>query len=169
MKRRLGLYTGLTVGLLLLFVADLCVGAVNFAPSELLGTDDPIYQQIIHHFRLPKALTAVMAGVSLSLAGLIMQTLFRNPLAGPYVLGVSSGATFGVAVVVLCGSLLGFIANSWLIVLSAIAGALVVLLCVMAVSWRVDSTVSLLIVGLMFGSIAGALVSLMQNFADRIR
>lgn len=166
MKRRLWLYAGLTVGLLLLFVADLCVGAVNFSPLELFGTDNPIYRQIILSFRLPKSLTAVMAGVSLSLAGLIMQTLFRNPLAGPYVLGVSSGATFGVAVVVLCGSLFGFVANSWLVVLSAIAGSLVVLLCVMAVSWRVESTVSLLIVGLMFGSIAGALVSLMQNFAN---
>lgn len=166
MKRRLWLYGGLLLCLLLLFVADLCVGAVKFAPWELFGTDNAIYQQIIVNFRLPKALTAVIAGVSLSLAGLIMQTLFRNPLAGPYVLGVSSGATLGVAIVVLMGSLFGFLANSWLVVLSAIAGSLVVLLCVMAVSWRVESTVSLLIVGLMFGSIAGALVNLMQNFAN---
>lgn len=166
MKREAVLYTALSVGLLLFFVADLCVGAVNLSPWQLLHTDNTVYQQILLNIRLPKALTAVMAGVSLSLAGLIMQTLFRNPLAGPYVLGVSSGATLGVAVVVLCGSVLGFVANSWLIVLAAIVGAVVVLLCVMAVSWRIESTASLLIVGLMFGSIASALVNLMQNFSN---
>lgn len=166
MKRKTGLYIAFLVGLVLLFVLDLCVGAVNLSPLRLLHNDNPVYQQILFNFRLPKALTAVMAGVSLSLAGLVMQTLFRNPLAGPYVLGVSSGATLGVAAVVLCGTLAGFVASNWLIAAAAVAGAVLVLLAVLAVSWRIENTVSLLIVGMMFGSIAGALVNLMQNFAD---
>lgn len=166
MKRKTGLYIALMVGLVLLFVLDLCVGAVNLSPLRLLHNDNPVYQQILLNFRLPKALTAVVAGVSLSIAGLVMQTLFRNPLAGPYVLGVSSGATLGVAAVVLCGTLAGFAASTWLIAVAAIAGAVLVLLAVLAVSWRIESTASLLIVGMMFGSIAGALVNLMQNFAN---
>ena len=166
MKRKTGLYIALLTGLVLFFVLDLCVGAVHLSPLRLLHNDNPVYQQILLNFRLPKALTAVVAGVSLSIAGLVMQTLFRNPLAGPYVLGVSSGATLGVATVVLCGTLAGFAASSWLIAAAAIAGAVLVLLAVLAVSWRIESTVSLLIVGMMFGSIAGALVNLMQNFAN---
>lgn len=166
MKRKTGLYIALMVGLVLFFVLDLCVGAVNLSPLRLLCNDNPVYQQILLNFRLPKALTAVVAGVSLSIAGLVMQTLFRNPLAGPYVLGVSSGATLGVAAVVLCGTLAGFAASTWLIAAAAIAGAVLVLLAVLAVSWRIESTASLLIVGMMFGSIAGALVNLMQNFAN---
>ena len=166
MKRKTGLYIALLVGLVLFFVLDLCVGAVNLSPLRLLHNDNPVYQQILLNFRLPKALTAVVAGVSLSIAGLVMQTLFRNPLAGPYVLGVSSGATLGVAAVVLCGTLAGFAASNRLIAAAAIAGAVLVLLAVLAVSWRIESTASLLIVGMMFGSIAGALVNLMQNFAN---
>lgn len=166
MRRSACLYIILTIGLVALFVLDLCIGAVNLSPWQLFSSDNPIYQRLLFDYRLPKALTAVIAGVSLSLSGLIMQTLFRNPLAGPYVLGVSSGATLGVATVVLCGSLLGFAANGIQTVVAAIVGAMFVLLCVMAVSWKIENTVSLLVVGMMFGSIAGALVNLMQNFAD---
>lgn len=117
---------------------------------------------------LPKALTAIMAGSALSIAGLIMQTLFRNPLAGPYTLGVSSGASLGVAFLTMlsgvCGSLVSGLTVG--LPLFACLGATLVLLLVLVVSRRVTNNVSLLIVGLMFGSIAGALVSLLQNFAN---
>ena len=122
--------------------------------------------QIMLSLRLPRTLTAVIAGASLALSGLLMQTLFRNPLAGPYILGVSSGATLGVATLILTGTLLGFAATSAMTVVCAILGSVLVLLLVLLFSYRVRSNVTLLIVGMMIGSVAGALVNVMQNFAN---
>ncbi len=156
-----------------LWVVDVCSGSIWLWP--LSGHLSGMERQIIEAIRLPKSLTAIMAGASLSVAGLIMQTLFRNPLAGPYTLGVSSGASLGVAFLTMCSTLLATFNMSvsvfdtqlsFLLPLAACIGASVVLLLVMGVSRRVTSNVSLLIVGMMFGSIAGALVSLMQNFAN---
>jgi iron complex transport system permease protein len=125
---------------------------------------------IFRDIRLPKAITAVLAGAALSVSGLIMQTLFRNPLAGPYTLGVSSGASLGVALLTMCTAVISVQLSSFglqfLLPFAACVGASLVLLLVIAVSRRVKSNVSLLIVGMMFGSIAGALVSLMQMFAN---
>ena len=124
---------------------------------------------ILHAIRLPKAITAIMAGAALSVSGLIMQTLFRNPLAGPYTLGVSSGASLGVALLTMLGGLLSTFhlpLSTIGLPIAACVGATLVLLLVLAVSRRVTNNVSLLIVGMMFGSIAGALVSLLQNFAN---
>ncbi len=162
----LGLFVGLSVLLVVLFWLDLCIGAVRFSFADIFSTADPLLRQILLNLRLPKAVTALLAGAALSVSGLLMQTLFRNPLAGPYILGVSSGASLGVAAVVLLGTLLGFAASSWLTIFAAIAGASVVLLLVLAFSYRLKNNVSLLIVGMMFGSIAGALVNLLQNFAN---
>lgn len=160
------LFVGLTLLLVVLFALDLCMGSVRFSLTDLWNNTDTLHRQILIDLRLPKALTAVLAGAGLSVSGLLMQTLFRNPLAGPYILGVSSGASLGVAAVVLLGTLLGFVASSWVSIVAAIAGASLVLLLVLAISYRVKSNVSLLIIGMMFGSIAGALVSLLQNFAN---
>ena len=124
---------------------------------------------MVHAIRLPKAVTAILAGAALSLSGLIMQTLFRNPLAGPYTLGVSSGASLGVALLTMLSGILSPLAvslSSLGLPFAAVIGATLVLLLVLAVSRRVTDNVSLLIVGMMFGSIAGALVSLLQNFAN---
>lgn len=162
----LGLFVGLSVLLVVLFCLDLCIGAVRFSFADIFSAADPLLRQILLNLRLPKAVTALLAGAALSVSGLLMQTLFRNPLAGPYILGVSSGASLGVAAVVLLGTLLGFAASSWLTIFAAIAGASVVLLLVLAFSYRLKNNVSLLIVGMMFGSIAGALVNLLQNFAN---
>ena len=125
-------------------------------------------QNILHAIRLPKAVTAILAGAALSVSGLIMQTLFRNPLAGPYTLGVSSGASLGVALLTMLSGVSGLVVSGLGVGLPIFAclGATLVLLLVLAVSRRVTNNVSLLIVGLMFGSIAGALVSLLQNFAN---
>ena len=150
--------------LLVLFVIDLMVGAADI-PFSALWTDG-LEHRILMQLRLPKALTAVIAGVALSLSGLQMQTLFRNPLAGPSVLGVSSGATLGVAFLVMLGSVLGFSAASGWMILCAVLGAMLILLVVLFISFRVQGGATLLIVGMMIGSVAGALVNVLQNYAD---
>ncbi len=161
MKRNAGIFIGLVALMALLFCLDVCSGSMWLWP---FGELNPMEQNILHAIRLPKAITAILAGASLSVAGLIMQTLFRNPLASPYTLGVSSGASLGVALLTMMGVSIQLSAVS--IPIAACIGALLVLLLVLAVSRRVTSNVSLLIVGMMFGSIAGALVSLIQNFAN---
>lgn len=152
--------------MLLLLALDVCSGSIWLWP---FGEMSVMERQILHAIRIPKAITAVLAGASLSVAGLIMQTLFRNPLAGPYTLGVSSGASLGVAMLTMLGTIFStfnFQLSTIGLPIAAVIGATLVLLLVLAVSRRVTSNVSLLIVGMMFGSIAGALVSLMQNFAN---
>lgn len=172
MKKNVSIFIILGLFLVILFVLDVCSGTMWLWPFG--DSLSPMESQILHAIRLPKAVTAILAGASLSVAGLIMQTLFRNPLAGPYTLGVSSGASLGVALLTMSSTLLLPFSSlvgraggvSFFLPLSAVIGATLVLLLVLAVSRRVTSNVSLLIVGMMFGSIAGALVSLMQNFAN---
>lgn len=159
MSRNLSLFVGLGLLTVLFFGLDICSGSLWLWPfGDGLS---PMEEQILRAIRLPKAITAVLAGAALSVAGLMMQTLFRNPLAGPYTLGVSSGASLGVAMLTMCS-----VAVTVFLPVAACIGATLVLLLVLAVSRRVTSNVSLLIVGMMFGSIAGALVSLLQNFAN---
>lgn len=168
MKGKRYIYIVLTVLLVVLFVIDTCCGSIWISPFSI-GTDwSPVERQIFLSLRLPKALTALLAGAALSVAGLIMQTLFRNPLAGPYILGVSSGASIGVAFLTMCSTMLAGMASVGAlgIAASAIIGSTIVLLLVMVVAKRVKSNVSLLIVGMMIGSIAGAFVNLMQNYAN---
>jgi len=160
----------LTVGL---FLADLAWGSIHISLSEIIDvffrkSGDGINSEILLNFRLPKAITAVLAGASLSVAGLMMQTLFRNSLADPYILGVSSGASLGVALVMMAASVLpvAFVSSGWALIVAAIIGASVVLVLVVGVSFKVHNAVSLLIVGLMFGTIAGSLVSVLQNFSN---
>jgi iron complex transport system permease protein len=143
--------------------------------SILLGRNDVPegWRQIVLLFRLPRALTAALAGAALGIAGLKMQTLFRNPLADPFVLGISSGAGLGVALVVLAAggigwkSLLaktGFIGNAS-IILAAIAGAVLVMGIVLGVARKVENSLTLLIVGLMFGYISSSLVNVLMQFS----
>ena len=166
MKRNSLIFALLGAFLLILFGLDVCSGTIWLWP---FGELSPMEQNILYSIRFPKAVTAILAGASLSVAGLIMQTLFRNPLAGPYTLGVSSGASLGVALLTMLGGVLStfnFQLSTFGLPVAACLGATLVLLLVLAVSRRVRSNVSLLIVGMMFGSIAGALVSLLQNFAN---
>lgn len=148
--------------LALFFCLDICSGSIWLWPWGDLSVME---QNILHSIRLPKAITAVLSGAALSVSGLIMQTLFRNPLAGPYTLGVSSGASLGVAFLTML-SVSSFQLSAVSLPIAACIGATLVLLLVLAVSRKVTSNVSLLIIGMMFGSIAGALVSLLQNFAN---
>lgn len=164
--------------LLVAFLINILLGSVNIPPIELLRSffnDDhanPVWQNIFFQFRLPKAITAVVVGVGLSISGLLMQTLFRNPLAGPFVLGISSGATLGVAIVVMASFSFGGLittlgtGGSWLVVIASTLGAFSVMLMVVLVSVKVRDSMTLLIIGLMFGSATGALVSVLQYFSD---
>lgn len=158
--------------LMLLVCADILWGSVHLPFAEVWrvftgNSTDIIYQEIVLNHRLPKALTAILAGASLSVAGVLMQTLFRNPLAGPDVLGVTSGAGLGVALLTLGSSTLPlFLLTGWGQIVAAVAGAVSVLLLVILTSIRVPQTVSLLIIGMMFGNFAGAIVSILQSVSN---
>ena len=165
------LFTALALLTVVLFTADLLVGSVSVAPADiwaaLTGGDcDPAIRDIILRIRLLKAITALLAGAALAASGLQMQTLFRNPLAGPYVLGISSGAGLGVALFLLGAPLLGVSAHSFVqslgIAGAAWLGAALVLLVVMAVSRRIKDIMVILILGMMFSSGVGAIVQILQ-------
>ena len=177
------LLAGLALVALAAFMLSLAVGSVRIPLDEivavLLGGDasKQAWATIVLKFRLPKALTAMLAGAALSVSGLQMQTLFRNPLAGPFVLGISSGASLGVALtVLLAGVAVGLggsttllagisLAGDTSLALSAIIGSGLVLLLVMSVARRVQSGMTLLILGLMFGYTTSALVSVLIYFS----
>ncbi len=151
---------------------DIAFGSVNLSLNDVWssltgGGGDNLYREIILNYRLPKALTAILTGAALSVAGVLMQTLFRNPLAGPDVLGVTSGASLGVALLTLGASSLPWIVIAgWGQVTAAVLGAIGVLLLVIIVSVKVPHTVSLLIIGMMFGNFAGAIVSILQSTSN---
>lgn len=168
----------LLAGLVAVFLLNIATGSVDIPLNNivkiLLGgeADKAIWETIVVKFRLPKAFTAMLAGAGLSVAGLQMQTLFRNPLADPFVLGISSGASLGVALVVMSAGTVGatLIAELGLLgnfttAAAASLGALLVLVVVLFVARKVESSVTLLIVGLMFGYTTGAAVSLLMYFS----
>ena len=177
------LLAGLALVALAAFMLSLAVGSVRIPLDEivsvLLGGEasKQAWATIVLKFRLPKALTAMLAGAALSVSGLQMQTLFRNPLAGPFVLGISSGASLGVALtVLLAGVAVGLggsttllagisLAGDTSLALSAIIGSGLVLLLVMSVARKVQSGMTLLILGLMFGYTTSALVSVLIYFS----
>lgn len=141
--------------------------------SSLIGGEasKDSWQYIILNYRLPKAITAILVGIGLSVSGLLMQTLFRNPLAGPYVLGLSSGASMGVAFVIMGAGFLPscinpFLVSSYGIVLASSLGSFIVLMAVLLVSTRLRDTMAILIVGLMFGSLTNAVVSSLTYFSS---
>jgi iron complex transport system permease protein len=160
----------------LFFFVTICFGSINIPFKEVYNSlsgsqaSKSTWEYIIINYRLPKAITASLVGLGLSTSGLLMQTLFRNPLAGPYVLGLSSGASLGVAFVVLgAGFLPSFLQpillSSYGIVLASSLGSLVVLLAVLIIAQRLRDTMSILIVGLMFSSFTGAIVSTLAYFS----
>lgn len=171
-KRTLLCFILLALLLVLLFVASLLLGSVSLQVKEVLGVlfgeeVDPQTRILVTHFRLPKAITALIVGAALSASGLQMQTLFRNPLAGPYVLGISSGASLGVSLFLLGAPLLGVsVASETLrnigVVGSAWVGAALILAVIMAVSVRLKDIMAILILGMMFGSAASAIVQILQ-------
>ena len=163
--------------ILLIFFAftDILIGSVKIPIHEIFnffsGTSvNEKYDTILREFRIPKMITAILAGASLSVAGLQMQTFFRNPLAGPYVLGISSGASLGVALLLMSSLPLflhQFINISWLTSIFAGLGSAAVLLIIFAISVRVKDIMTILIIGILIGSAVSAVVSLLQYFGSQ--
>ena len=155
-KRNQLLTTFFLVSLLvILFCADVGTGSVpiSFAGifRNIFGDDGSTIHTILWQFRLPKAITCTLAGASLAIGGLLMQTLFRNPLAGPDVLGLSSGASLAVGALVLTGRGLNFSSGEWSLAVAAGGGSILVLLLMLAVARSVRDNASLLIIGLKIG------------------
>jgi iron complex transport system permease protein len=164
----------------LLVIVDLGIGSVHiptlyvFKVLTGMPTDNDLWDKVVLMIRIPRTLSALLAGTALSVAGLQMQTLFHNPLAGPSVLGITAGASLGVAIIMLTGGgaasiyairQLG-IGGSWLIVLAAAIGSAAVLTFILLLSLRLRDNVSLLIVGIMIGNITISLVSIWQYFSE---
>ncbi len=159
-----------------LFLINISLGSVSIPIKDVFNSltggnsSKETWQYIIINYRLPKAIAAILVGMGLSISGLLMQTLFRNPLAGPYVLGLSSGASLGVAMVILGATLLpvglsSVLLSSYGIVLASSLGSFLVLMAVLAVSHRLRDTMAILIVGLMFGSLTSAIVGTLTYFS----
>lgn len=169
------------IGLVItLFLLDLALGSVKVPLSEIIsiltggGSENMAWENIILKIRLPRSITAILAGGALALAGLQMQTLFRNPLAGPSILGITAGASFGVAAIMLAsGSAatafaiksLG-IGGSWLIIVASTLGALLVLLVILAISYKIRDNIIMLIVGIMVANVTIAIISIWQYFSN---
>lgn len=165
---------GITVVIAAFF--NISLGSVNIPFQEvwisLTGGEaaKESWDYIISEFRLPKAITSILAGSGLAVAGMLMQTMFRNPLAGPYVLGLSSGASLGVALVIMGASVFGGFASmlllsEWGLVIASSLGSLLVLLAVLAASVKLQDTMAILIIGLMFASLTAAIVSILSYFS----
>ncbi|WP_309027834.1 FecCD family ABC transporter permease [Pelagicoccus enzymogenes] len=177
------LFFALGVGVLALLVANVCLGSATISLGDvwnaIIGGDsrNSVTSQIVMDFRMPRALTALLAGAALAVSGLLMQTIFRNPLADPFVLGVNSGASLGVAIVLLVLAPAGVsltqgleLGGHLLVVIAATGGAAVVLGVVLSFAQRVD-VMSLLILGLMLSYAVGAVVSVLMfySMAERLQ
>ncbi len=169
---------GLILAILLLLTLNLMLGSVPIPAREVLSilfgheSDSLIWNNIVLKSRLPQSLTAIVAGAGLAVSGLLMQTVFRNPLAGPSLLGISSGASLGVAFVLLLSGTIGGMALSKLgvigevtVTLAAVAGSLMVMAVIAYVSQKVRGNVTLLIIGVMIGYIANAVIGVLKFFS----
>lgn len=166
----------LLILLVALWFLNISLGSVSISFKDVLasifngGVSKDTYRDIIVDYRIPKAITAILVGSGLSISGLLMQTLFRNPLAGPFVLGISSGASLGVAILILGASLIGgisaFATSSFSMAIAASLGAFLVLSAVLIAANKVRNTMSILIIGLMFGSITSAIISVLAYFSS---
>jgi ABC-type Fe3+-siderophore transport system permease subunit len=164
------------LSLALLLLLNISLGSVSIPIKDVFNnltggnSSKETWDYIIINYRLPKAIAAILVGMGLSISGLLMQTLFRNPLAGPDVLGLSSGASLGVAIIVLGASFLpiglsSILLSSYGIILASSLGSFLVLLAVLTVSQRLRDTMAILIVGLMFASLTSAIVGTLTYFS----
>lgn len=166
----------LVTGLLFFFLLNISFGSIRIpfkdVISILIGGESSreTWQYIILHYRLPKAIVCILVGIALSVSGLLMQTLFRNPMAESYVLGISSGAGLGVAFLFLGSSflpttILNMFTSKYGVAFVAILGSFLLLFLILAVSVKVKNTVTILIVGLMFGSFSNAIISVLTYWS----
>ncbi len=176
-NKKTTLFIFLTLGTVVLFLLNLSLGSISIPIKSLFSlfigesSGKETWDYILLNYRLPKAIAAILVGMGLSISGLLMQTLFRNPLAGPYVLGLSSGSSLGVAFVLLgAGFLPNFLASillsSYGIILASSLGSFCVLVAVLLVSRKLRDTMAILIVGLMFGSFTSAIVGTLSYFSS---
>lgn len=176
LKRNTILFVTLSLLLLMALLLNISFGQVAIPIKDvfksIFGSEasKETWEYIIINFRIPKAITAILVGIGLATCGLLMQTLFRNPLAGPYVLGLSSGSSLGVAFVIMGASILPSIASEVVlsqygIIFASCLGSFLVLLLVLMVSQKLRDTATILIVGLMFSSFASAIVSVLTYFS----
>ncbi|WP_335964475.1 iron ABC transporter permease [Galbibacter sp. PAP.153] len=160
------------------FMVNISLGSVHIPFKEVFkslfgeNTGHQSWQYIIINYRLPKAVTAILVGMSLSISGLLMQTIFRNPLAGPFVLGISSGASLGVAIFIMGSSIFTGIFASFMIssvstAIAATLGSFIVLFSIFVIANKVRDTMALLIIGLMFGSITASIVNVLSYFTSK--
>lgn len=167
----------LSISLLLLFMINVSLGSVSIPIKDIFeilsgsSTDNNSWQIIILNFRLPKAITAILVGSGLGVSGLLMQTLFRNPLAGPFVLGISSGASLGVALLILGtgffgGSFAYLASSSWAVAITSSIGASLVLFAVLITANKIRNTMSILIIGLMLGTLTSAIISVLTFLSE---
>lgn len=176
-KKQTFLFLLLLIATVVLFLVNVSLGSVSIPLQEVvfgllskpMGKES--WEVILWDFRIPKAITAVLVGIGLAMSGLLMQTLFRNPLAGPYVLGLSSGASLGVACIILGTGFLplsisAFFLSNYGLVLASSLGSFIVLLAVLLVAQKLKDTMAILIVGLMFGSFTSAIVSVLSYFTS---
>tara|TARA_R110002073_G_scaffold8207_1_gene45703 strand:+ start:141309 stop:142340 length:1032 start_codon:yes stop_codon:yes gene_type:complete len=170
-------FVGLSFALIFLFCLNISFGSVSIPFTEIVeilfggNSSKTSWDLIVVNFRLPKAITAILVGSGLSISGLLMQTLFRNPLAGPFVLGISSGASLGVALLILGSSIFGGLfaslaLSSWAIAVASSLGAALVLFAVLLAANKVRNTMSILIIGLMFGTVSAAIISVLTYFSS---
>ena len=170
-------FTFCLILMVFLWLLNLSLGSLSIPVVSLLerlvGIPFPreSWEIIVMEYRIPKSFTAVLAGIGLSVSGLQMQTFFRNPLAGPFVLGISSGAGLGVALLSMAGTAFGWqilsgTPNYWAAIIASSAGAIGVLELMGLTAWKVKDSMTLLIVGLMFGSAASSIVTLLSYFSS---
>ncbi len=173
-------YTGILILLFIVVIIltflNIGLGSVNIPVPDILGAvfngevSRESWRYIVIEYRLPKAFTAILTGSGLAVSGLLMQTMFRNPLAGPYVLGLSSGASLGIAIVLMGASIFGggfaaILYSKWSLVIASSIGSLLVLIAVMLASLRLRDTMAILIIGLMFASLTAAVVNVLAYFS----
>lgn len=170
-------FLALFIALFLIALLNIRFGSVQIPLKQIVlalldfDLEKEAWKAIVLEYRLPKAITAIIVGSGLSVSGLLMQTLFRNPLAGPFVLGISSGASLGVALLIMGAALLGanfaaFAFQNWGLAIAASLGSFLVLSAVMLAAVKVRNTMSILIIGLMFGSLTAAVISVLAYFSS---
>ncbi|MEN8825463.1 MAG: iron ABC transporter permease [Wenyingzhuangia sp.] len=173
-QKHQSVFIGLLVILILAAILNLYSGSIAIPLKDIWNiiTSDPTrsenYEYILTEYRLPKTITSIVIGFGLGISGLIIQTFFRNPLTGPFVLGISSGASLGVALLIMGGSLFGSIHHLYSLStpIAASLGSFIVLSIVMITARNIRNTMSILIIGLMFGSFTTAIISVLSYFSS---
>ncbi|MCL1912414.1 MAG: iron ABC transporter permease [Eubacteriaceae bacterium] len=171
---RLVLFTTLIAAVIFVFLLNIALGAVNIPLSEVVsilrgkGGSVATYEPIIMKIRFPRAMATAVGGVCLALAGLLVQIFFSNPIVEPYVLGISSGSTMFVSIVMLGGYMTGYsMETPWFMFFGSLAGAFVVMIAVVLASQKVESVVTLLVIGMMAGYLCSSVRSILTVFANQ--